>query len=211
MNIKKINLEDIKESQSQILIKPKKFNKQFLELYRDINKIIIFGPHRSGTTFTAKALAQSFNKKFIDEGDFKIRSFELFQEKITQDNIVVQAPGLTCCAHKLNLTKKDLIIYMNRSWVDILKSWIRISHRDFTTEWLQNKTVERYLSHDENFKQFLKYDDTYLNFKMQCWIQYQKPKCINAIELDYESMSDHPMWLKKELRKQFREKQTQAL
>ena len=131
--------------------------------------------------------------------------------KIKQDNIVVQAPGLTCCAHKLNLTKKDLIIYMHRSWVDILKSWIRVSDRDVTTEWLQKKTVERYLSHDKNFKQFLKYDDIYLNFRIQCWLEYQKPKCINAIELDYESMSNHPIWMQKESRRQFRKKQTQAL
>tara|TARA_A100001515_G_C4550928_1_gene203398 strand:- start:78 stop:713 length:636 start_codon:yes stop_codon:yes gene_type:complete len=211
MNIEKINFEKIKKSQDHILIKPKKFNEQFLKLYQDINKIIIFGPHRSGTTFTAKALAQSFNKKFIDESDFEVRNFKLFQEKIKQDNIVVQAPGLTCCAHKLNLTKKDLIIYMHRSWVDILKSWIRVSDRDVTTEWLQKKTVERYLSHDKNFKQFLKYDDIYLNFRIQCWLKYQKPKCINAIELDYESMSNHPIWMQKESRRQFRKKQTQAL
>ena len=43
----------------------------------------------------------------------------------------------------------------------------------------------------------------YLDILYSMWYEYQKQNIKNTIELDYESLSVHPMWVKKEHRKEF--------
>ena len=40
------------------------------------------------------------------------------------------------------------------------------------------------------------------------WFEYQKKVIKNTMELEYESMSNHKMWVAKEYRKNFYDKQT---
>ena len=56
----------------------------------------------------------------------------------------------------------------------------------------------------------MKKDFIYLDILDSMWHEYQKQNIKNTIELDYESLSVHPMWVKKDKRINFLNKQTEV-
>jgi len=64
----------------------------------------------------------------------------------------------------------------------------------------------------DELKQNKDYNEWYIQpmseVKYMIWEKYQRPKIKYAYELEYESLSSHPLWIKPELRKQFKPTQT---
>ena len=57
------------------------------------------------------------------------------------------------------------------------------------------------------FDKYVNKDSYYLDVIYKIWDHYQKSQIKNWIQLDYESMKSHPMWLDKDKRKNFHPKQ----
>ena len=102
-------------------------------LFKGYKRIIIIGPQRSGTTFTSQALANTLNFRNIDEAEFDVRDINMFRNVIEQENIVVQAPAMTCRIQTL-VGDDDLVVFMSRKWSDIVKGVHR--KNGFLSNWI---------------------------------------------------------------------------
>ena len=187
------------------------------ELFQGYKRIIITGPQRSGTTFTAKAIADTLNYKFVDEAEFGINNFNRFKSELSEDNIVIQAPAMSSMVH-MAAGEDDLVVFMSRKWSDILKSVYKKNGR--LSNWIfQDTMYELEKSHiqkvDPNINSvydlIVDRNSYYLNCFYALWKEYFSKQIPNSIALNYESMNKHPMWVNKNLRSHFLIKQTSLL
>lgn len=201
-----------------------------VNLFKGYKRIIIVGNQRSGTTFTSQAIAKSLSFKCFDEKEFHTKDVDKFKNILKQKNIIVQAPGLTHLIHNL-VSKDDLVIFMVRKWSDIFKSIYRNSGR--LTNWVfmdsvyqlnryyysygyyrdsNLNTQELYDTKDEEcdaiFNKVVDRSSYHLDVVYKMWKFYQRDLITNYIELDYESLKSHPLWIDKKFRKEFSPKQT---
>lgn len=173
-----------------------------LDLYRKFKKIYVTGPQRSGTTFAAKALASSLDYKHVDERDFGTQDINKMRDLTSKfDGFVVQCP---CLFHQATEFDSDgLVVCMIRDINDIVKSEKRINFHEFRG--FQGE-------HDKYIKNFSEYYDKnkpISQIKYDVWNNVQKQKIKNYVELDYNSLKTHPLWIDAENRKGFGPKQTQ--
>jgi len=188
-----------------------KYNKK---LFKGYKRIIIVGPQRSGTTFTSRALANTLNFRNVDEAKFKINNIDMFRNIMKQENIVIQAPDMTCRIQAF-VGKDDLVVFMKRKWSDILKGLYRKNGKlsNFIFMWTMfDYDKYRFSEYDKKagkaFDKYVNKESSYLNSYYNMWKHYQSKVIPNCIALDYESMKNHPMWLDKSQRKNFEDKQT---
>ena len=183
-------------------------------LFKDYKRIIIVGSQRSGTTFTSRALANTLNFRNVDEAEFNVRDINMFRNVIEQENIVVQAPAMTCRIQTL-VGDDDLVVFMSRKWSDIVKGVHR--KNGSLSNWILMETmfdIERYHFNEYDniagkfFDKHVNKDSYYLDAYYNMWKYYQSKVIPNCITLKYESMKNHPMWLDKSQRKNFGDKQT---
>ena len=183
-------------------------------LFKGYKRIIIVGPQRSGTTFTSQALSNTLNFRNVDEAEFNVRDINMFSNITEQENIVVQAPAMTCRIQTL-VGDDDLVVFMSRKWSDILKGVHRKNGR--LSNWILMETmfnIERYYFNEYDntagdfFDKYVNKDSYYLDAYYNIWKHYQSKIIPNCIALEYESMKTHPMWLDKDQRKNFGDKQT---
>ena len=184
------------------------------ELFDNYKRIFIIGPQRSGTTFTSKAIAKTLNFQFVDEEVFGVRDFNKFKTLFKRENIVVQAPAMTSKIHVL-AGKDDLVVFMSRKWSDIVKSVYKKNGK--ISNWVFMNTMyeiekSHYVSVDQEagkvFDEVVDKNSYYLNCFYTMWKNLQSKVIPNCFALDYASMSNHPMWKDKALRKNFHFKQT---
>ena len=184
-------------------------------LFKDYKRIIIVGSQRSGTTFTSRALANTLNFRNVDEAEFNVRDINMFRNVIEQENIVVQAPAMTCRIQTL-VGDDDLVVFMSRKWSDIVKGVHR--KNGSLSNWILMETmfdIERYHFNEYDniagkfFDKHVNKDSYYLDAYYNMWKYYQSKIIPNCVTLKYESMKSHPMWLDKDQRKDFSDKQTE--
>ena len=185
-----------------------------ISYFKEFERIIIVGLQRSGTTFTAQAIAKTLNYKFIDEGAFRVKNSKIFKQLIQQSNIVVQAPSMTYKIQTL-VSENDLVVFMNRKWSDIVKSVYRKNNK--LSNWIFMKTmyeVDKFYFTDadpnclDTFNTHVDINSYYLDSYYKIWKHYQSSVIKNNITLDYESMKNHPLWIDKTQRTDFSPKQT---
>ena len=183
-------------------------------LFKGYKRIIIVGPQRSGTTFTSQALSNTLKFRNVDEGEFSVRDVNMFRNIMKQENIVIQAPAMTCRIQAL-IGKDDLVVFMSRKWSDIVKG-VHRKNRSLSN-WILMETMfdaERYYFNEYGntagkfFDKHVNKNSYYLDAYYNMWKHYQSKIIPNCITLKYESMKNHPMWLDKSQRKNFGDKQT---
>ena len=54
---------------------------------------------------------------------FKINNVDMFRNIMKQENIIIQAPDMTCRIQAF-VGKDDLVVFMKRKWSDILRKFI---------------------------------------------------------------------------------------
>jgi hypothetical protein len=176
-------------------------------LFKGYKRIIIVGPQRSGTTFTSQALSNTLNFRNVDEDEFDVRDINMFRDIMKQENIVIQAPAMTCKIQTL-VGNDDLVVFMVRKWSNIIKSVIN-KNNGLLSNWVFMNTmfdIERYNFNKydskagEVFDKYVEKDCPYLNSYYNMWKHYQSKNIPNCIALEYESMKNHPMWLDKDQR-----------
>ena len=155
--------------------------------------IYVTGPQRSGTRIASKMIAKDINYNFIDEKYFNYENIKKLSQ-ITEMNSVIHCPCLCHCIHKFsNNNNNNLIVIMKRNISDIINSQKRIS-------WNEQYELTKYKN--ENL--------TISEIKYKNW-ELQKIKIKNFIEIEYESLKYHKLWISKEFRKNFSDSQTKII
>ena len=199
------------------------------------NKIVVVGHQRSGTTIMSKMIADDLKYEPIDESYFHTKDANIFKNSILNGHIttppvehmVIQAPELTTQIQNL-VTDDVLVVYVVRNREDIIKS-LKKMRGDMCTqcgreysfelnEYVRNKMQTKYAKHciskkiDDDivskYKELTKSDKTIIDNIYSMWYGYQKDRIKNTIEIEYESLSSHHLWVSKEDRINFQRKQT---
>jgi hypothetical protein len=161
--------------------------------------VIVTGPQRSGTTIATQILAAELRFTPVLEESFREDNLMAFASIVVKRRkAVIQAPALSSIVHLLSAVDVA-VVFMWRRVEDIIRSEERI---DWT------KSFERV----EKEKYFLPDDPRPVSeIKQTIWREQQRPRLgARAFELDYESMSNHPLWIEKSSRVNFLPRQTKA-
>jgi hypothetical protein len=159
------------------------------------NKIVVTGPQRSGTRIGAQMIAHDTGHRFVDEAEFLIKDSDLFREFLQNDGVVLQAP------HMLKDVVDDpppgiFIVLMRRHLDQIHASAARIG-------WTEN-----FGGNTTELKKFGLTEGDSAAVKYAYWDSHDKS--VPFLEVPYESLQAHPLYVPGERRKTFGHWQTQA-
>lgn len=157
------------------------------------SRIVVTGPQRSGTRIAAQMIAADTGHRFVDEMEFLIKDVGKWREALQGDNVVVQAP------HMLKDCVDDpppgiFIVLMRRDLDAVHASQKRI------------RWVEDLGGNTTELEKFGLSDGDSASIKYEYWDSH--PKKAPYLELPYESLRDHPMYVQPEQRKDFGPLQT---
>jgi hypothetical protein len=161
---------------------------EYLKAY---NRIIVTGPQRSGTRICAKMIAYDTGMAYIDEAEIAVDSTHRMAQILFNQGIVLQAPGMCHCVHYFGKNENLLVVMVFRDINDIIRSQERI-------DW-KYEAIER-----------IKYGGKLgpiAKLKYEFW-EKQKPLIHHWVEVEYESLKEHPLWVPKEKREGFGDTQT---
>ena len=157
------------------------------------SKIVVTGPQRSGTRIASQMIAADTGHEFVDEVDFLITDTARFRQALQRDGVVVQAP------HMLKDVVDDpppgvFVVLMRRDLSQIHASAERINWAELGG----NRTELQKLGLTEGDSAALKY---------AYWDAHNK--YVPYLELKYECLRAHPMFVPAERRRDFAPLQTQ--
>eukprot|EP00440_Ansanella_granifera_P076002 gb/GFBE01082477.1/.p1 GENE.gb/GFBE01082477.1/~~gb/GFBE01082477.1/.p1 ORF type:complete len:334 (+),score=40.24 gb/GFBE01082477.1/:1-1002(+) len=179
---------------------------------RNYDKIIVSGPQRSGTTFTADTLARLLQYTHLDEnvaaelhnksGEAIIkceRNCSWSKFLAASERIVAQRPQWS---HELdNIAKSKylsrasvLVVFMARNCLDAFRSQNRIMSKRGGWTCVAGRTSElqKYLDRSE-LQPFFDARDMICKVKQDVWLKYQRPRLmefgVDTLTLDYESLA----------------------
>jgi hypothetical protein len=169
-----------------------------IPLLKSFNTVIVSGCQRSGTNIATKILAEELGYQYICET--QMVDWNLITKNPERGRgRVIHSPMNT---HKLVQSSAAIgIVFMIRDHDDILASIKKLWRRERSSTELNEIAKYRGLVH---------YDDmTRLpEVKYKYWYEVQKPALEGrGFELDYQSLSSHPLWIDKELRTKFKSRQ----
>lgn len=166
-------------------------------------KILVTGPHRSGTTFAATAIQHDLRDShgLIREELCRKSNFDIGKARYWlmeyPGAVVVQAPFLADMCHQF---PGVFVVFLHRDNVDIARSQQRmyeINGQQVIWPYIEDAELSKY--HANGAIALIKYES---------W-QEQKKSIDHYLELDYESLRAHPLWV--DDRKDFHVRQTSAV
>lgn len=153
----------------------------FEDLHR-YKRILVTGPQRSGTTICARCIAEDTGHRYVDEEEIKISDMDLFHEVWTEGHpLVLQAPSLAAICDWIGRGRHTLVVWMLRPLDEILESQRRINW-----VWEEAERFEYNVSRNDH--------RPIAAIKLQRWLQ-QRQVIPNKIEVQYHSLSAHPLWV----------------
>jgi hypothetical protein len=173
------------------------------EQLKNFKRVLVTGPQRSGTTICGKMLAHDLGLPYVDEMEVIIgynlrtereQSFrDWLKSRVGrrfEEEIVLQCPSAASFCHELD--RRVAIVFMIRPVHEILASQKRI-------DW----------GHEQHeLRQYGATSGPIAEVKYNHWAE-QKKNGDNFFEVKFDSLSKHPLWVPPELRKMFRDKQTE--
>ena len=158
-----------------------------------IQRILVTGPQRSGTTIASKILAHDLHFPYIDEMAFGAHSFDKFYDKArTTPKFVMQCPAMSPHVH---LVPGTMVIWMRRDLPEILRSQRRIGWDEF-----EGIEKDRY---------FYGGNQEAAAVKTEAWSRFQRVALgERGLDMSYDSLATHPLWIDAEKRRKFGSKQT---
>lgn len=159
--------------------------------------VIVTGPQRSGTRITAKMIAHDTGHQFIDERAINIDSLYRLVDALRLNGVVVQCPALSRWVHTFGQNEDIAIVMVRRPVEDIIASQERINW----TEQFEMIELIRYGAIKGPIAR-VKYD---------YWDSHQKEHILNAFDVNYEDLSNHPLWIDKSKRADFGPHQTRVV
>ena len=165
----------------------------FEHLAQMASRIVVTGPHRSGTTIAAQMIARDTGYRYVDEADdvagFYPDHLDLWlKQKLDSPGVVVQGPSLLKML--VDSPPSDtLVVLMRRSSADVLVS-------EQSTGWEYRQRELEIFGHAEGDTTAIKY----------AYWAANPPSC--STEIEYESLSDHWAWVDESARDGWHRKQT---
>lgn len=165
----------------------------FEYLAKRCDRIVVTGPHRTGTTIASQMIAHDTGYRYVDEMDdlagfYPSRLQEWLERKLQVPDVVIQGPSLL----KMLVDSpppNTLIVLMRRAPQDVLSSEIR-------TGWeFRQRELELY-GHTEGDPTVVKY---------AYWEANPPPI---STEIEYESLRGHWAWVEPPRRRGWHRKQT---
>ena len=162
------------------------------ENLKQYKRILVTGPQRSGTKIAARMIAADTGYKYIDENVFSFNE-DKFAKIILAEFIVVQCPTMSSTI-EYYAEDDTLIVFMFRDLDDIADSEDRMGWTvgDYQELYKFGMTVNQ-------ARMFRRDGGRTAPLKYKLWAG-QKTVIKHYLELEYESLSDHPLWIPKEKR-----------
>lgn len=154
--------------------------------------ILVTGPQRAGTTICARMIAVDTIHEYIDEDDYGPHDRARWLNLIAKSkNVVIHCPAMCRYVHMI---AGAFVVMVYRNVADIVASQERIN-------WGTNEALElvRYKGSRAPIAA-IKYD---------FWRKYQRPITANWLEVKYESLAAHPLWIDEGERAGFTMRQTE--
>lgn len=162
---------------------------EHLKIYRTV---LVTGPQRSGTTIAAKTIAHDTGHQYVDENEFHVDNLDEFKPIVRRRHrIVVQCPSLCRLVHHF-ADDRTLVVLMRRPIGDIARSQERINWSEETRE----------------LRKYGRRDGVIADIKYRYWEERQRAEIPHAMEIEYDSLAAHPLFVPKEERVHFRPRQT---
>jgi len=160
--------------------------------------IVVSGPQRSGTTIAARMIAADTGHRYIDEAEFGVHILAIWL-RVVQDSrgVVVQCPGMSHRLCDIGTLDDVLVLWMLRPTSDILTSQRRIG-------WQDRQERRHYMRLTPLASEP---DSAISDVKLDYWRSTQRARVAHWLELEYESLKEHPLWVPKEQRRRFTAKQ----
>lgn len=154
-------------------------------------RVVVTGPQRSSTRFTAKALSHSLSYEYVDE--FTHMSWESFLKK---PNGVYQTPMHCHYVHEIPKDEETCVVFMQRKISEICESEKRVNWNGFGAEKIAYRTVWPHL--DLN-----KYKCNG-EMKQHIWEEFQKPMMkVKFFDFNHSGIKGAPGYITKDKRKHF--------
>lgn len=162
-------------------------------------KILVTGPQRSGTTIVSRILAAESGYRCVDERDFGWRDIDRFEALVAEDDrMVIQCPGLSHTIERW-ASPDHLIVFMHRNPADIMASERRV-------RWGSGRYQKRLYRHTVPYLRHWLTPVSVLKYLH--WHFVQKAQVPHSVDLPYESLVSHPLWVSQDRRAGFTAKQT---
>lgn len=171
------------------------------------SKILVTGPQRSGTRIVAKIIAFDNKIRYVDEQEFDVRDMISLGKLFREDGrMVIQCPALCYCLHDFHylFNLQDLLVVMViRDIKDIINSQSNI-------KWTQDKkrTWARYERRE--LEHYGRKEGIISEVKYKYW-QKQKSQIPNWLEIKYDDLKNHQLFIPKERRENFTWDQTEEV
>lgn len=131
-------------------------------------------------------IAHDTNHRHIDEQDIHVRHIATFESFLSQSEpMVIHCPGLS---YIIDNYPHCFVVWMLRPLSEIIASQQRIGLGE-----IKERTSYHALEDKRPIAQI----------KLDYWNEYQKHKLPNYLELEYNSLKNHPLWIDKKDRMDF--------
>jgi len=162
------------------------------EHLKGFDVILVSGPQRSGTTICSKMVAADTGHTLIPESEFDFHDEALFRAIVTAGGkSVVHCPPMAHLLHEFADDDGVAIVFMVRDVRDIIASQERIN-------WTAKEEVRELTKYGAHYGpiSLVKYD---------YWSRVQRDRIPEGqrFEVEYESLSKHPLWEDRPGRGQF--------
>lgn len=162
---------------------------------RAYKRIIVTGPHRSGTTIAAEMIAADTGLEAVREEAFNFYREDMLQGLLAREGIVVQCPALF--DRMPDFSDPDTaIVMMRRPLEELAESRERM---------FVPGSTERFSAEDQNRAQLARLgasDGDAAALKYAAWTTWvQSGRIHHPIEVDYAALKQHPMWVTPEQRR----------
>lgn len=160
-------------------------------------KILVSGPQRSGTRICSKMIANDTKYEWIPEDNIA-HDYNVAKRLLSKDGVVIQVPMQT---HLVDLFDDDvLVVFMRRAVEDIITSQKRIG-------W---SSAFKYEGGERRNYNAADIDMPIAEIKYFIWDHLQRGRIKHAMDIPYESLSKHPLWVPGNLRGNFKSHQTEV-
>ena len=159
------------------------------------HRILVTGPQRSGTRICTKMIACDTGHKFVGEEQFD-NAVGRFWEILKRNNVVVHCPAMCWRIHDFVNSiapHNTLVVLMRRNIADIEASQNRIA-------WGSEETERR---------KYNCMDGPIAKCKYRLWEEKQRDALQHTLEIKYESLQKHTLWIPKDERLGFTPLQTE--
>jgi len=161
------------------------------EYLAEFLKILVTGPQRSGTTICAAMIAEDLGYTFHPEEDIGVSDLRKMEQLFQSEaRFVLQCPSLMRYAEEVS-APDTAVVLMCRATEDIIASEERI-------EWTHEPVELARYGLTKGPISVVKYN---------YWIDRQRDRIINVFDVEYESLTSHPLWVPKERRVGFERRQ----